>query len=180
MDRLQPFLASTPCRRCSSHAYWAVDGQPLCHVCLCGVASVSKAQADLVSDALISPELVSVSSNEVKLRIYDTTCIAPICSMLDQLPLLFPEMDAEAEIILERWQNRPMPLGADQIVCTGMGYYHIDSRTLGPVLCHAPLIKLARAPIGRMAGFMKLLNDHSLRIRECVMQEFREEETTNA
>lgn len=168
MDRLQPFLVSVPCRRCPSHAYWAVDGQPLCYACLCSVANVNKAQADLVHDALISPELVSVSSNEVKLRIYDTTCIAPICSMLNRLQFLFPAIDAETEILIERWQNRPMPLGADQIVCTGMGYYSLDSTT---VRCHAPLIKLARAPIGRMAGFMKLLNDHSMMVRKRAEEE---------
>jgi hypothetical protein len=137
---------------------------------------VSKAQADLVSHALISPELVSVSSTSVKLRIYDTTCIAPICSMLNRLPLLFPEMDAQAEILIERWQNRPMPLGADQRVCTGMGYYSLDSAT---VHYHAPMIKLARAPIGRMAGFMNELNTYSKRIRECVAQEFKEEQAAN-
>jgi hypothetical protein len=166
------------CQHCRNLAYWAVHHKPLCYLHLRELEAQGKGIAAILDEALISPVITSASHNDVTIAVYPTTCIAPICAMLNQLFLILPGVDSGAEICIELWQDRLSIVGS-VLQCEGRGYYHIDSRTLGPVLCHAPLIKLARAPIGRMAGFMKLLNDHSLRIRECVKQEFVEEEAAN-
>lgn len=159
------------CQHCRSLAYWTVHHKPLCHLHLRELADTGKDIAAILNDALISPELVSASTNEVRLRVYTTTCIAPVCALLNNLP----DLGCETEIIIEMYHARPTLTGSMILTKEGMGWYSLDSRTLGPFHCNAPLIKLARSPVGAMSGFMKFLNDHSLRIRECVKAEFAEE-----
>ncbi len=162
-----PFI----CQHCRNLAYWTVYHKPLCYLHLRSLGDQGKDIAAAIDDALIAPVITKASHDEVTIVIYPTTCMAPMCALLNRLSFILPEVDSEAEICIELWEERASIIGS-VLQCEGRGYYHLDTTT---VRCHAPLVKLARAPIGRMAGFMKMLNDHSMRIRECVEQEFQEQ-----
>ena len=164
------------CQHCRNLAYWTVEHKPLCYLHLRVLADTGEDIAAILNDALISPELVSASTNEVRIRVYTTTCMAPVCALLNNFMSILPSVDCEAEIIIEMYHARPSLAGSMILMKEGMGWYYIDSTS---VRCNAPLIKLARAPIGAMSGFTKFLNDHSTMVRKCVGIEFREEEAAN-
>lgn len=174
LDRLDLPLGCS--EQCGNSAYWAVDSHPYCYTHLLMINTLSDAYQHALHDALISPELVAASTNEVKISIYPTTCLAPVCAILNNFTSILPGVDCEAEVIIEKWEDKLTPLKTFQWVRTGTGYYYIDSTT---VRCNAPLIKLARAPQGTMCGFMAELNEHSLKVRRFVGREFQEEQATN-
>jgi hypothetical protein len=148
------------CQKCREVARWAVDDAPLCYLHL---LDLSRQDADYERDlfnALISPELVGVSTDEVRIKIYTSTSLAPICALLNTLP----HIDCDTEIIIELWHARPSVPGDLTLTREGTGYYAIESTTASGL--NAPFIRLTRAPAGRMSSFMHKLNEYSKGLRK--------------
>lgn len=153
--KVEPTGLPLRCGRCNgNNAHWVVDNQRLCHLCLLELSGLDTDYERDLFDAVISPELVAVRMNEVHIRAFGSTAIAPLCRLLNTLP---KSVGPDTEIHIELWQARGIGCTA-HLVLIGVGWYTIEGRT---ERCHAPLIRLARPPRGKMAGFMKMLNDHS-------------------
>jgi hypothetical protein len=177
VHRVEQMAQPLICRKCREVARWAVDDAPLCYLHL---LELSRQDADYERDlfnALISPELVSVSTNEVHIKIYTSTSLAPICALLNKFLYTLPQVDSGTEIIIELWHARPSALGGMTLTHEGTGYYTIDSTT-APGL-NAPLIRLTRAPTVRMHGFMHDLNEYSKMMRKHMKKEHNIGEASN-
>jgi hypothetical protein len=156
--QVEALSPSLPCRYCPAEAFWSVDAIPYCHMHL---LKLSRSQEYDLYHALSSPEIVKVAPPHIHIRIYQNTRLEAICALLNDLPFSsFVDMEA----IIERWLAEIGP-GSQTLVRTGTGYYHVESTSIH---CNAPIIKLARAPEGDMAGFMNRLNTFSIMIRSAI------------
>jgi hypothetical protein len=177
VHKVEPLGLPLRCQRCrGNNAHWAVDGSRMCHLCLLETSALDEHYEIDLFHAVICPELLEVSTHLVRVRIFQTTCLAPICAMLNTLFDRYPSIDLDAEIHIELWYARGIGGRERSLTFEGEGWFCIESTT---DKCHAPIVRLARAPRGRMAGFMNELNTYSMRIRDCVSAEFAEEETAN-
>lgn len=163
--KVEPTDLPLRCQRCQgNNAHWVVDGTHMCHLCLLDLSGLDVDYERDLFDARSCPELVAVLMNDVHIRAFGSTAVAPLCKLLNTLP---KSVGPDTEIHIEFWQARGIGCTA-RLMLEGEGWYTIESRT---ERCHAPLIRLARAPRGKMSGFMKMLNDHSLIIRRRMIRE---------
>lgn len=164
LHRVEPLKQPQICQKCRAVAYWGVDDAPLCYLHL---LELSRQDANYERDlfnALISPELIEVSTDEVHIKIYTTTCLEPLCVLLNNFSSTLPHVDRDAEIIIELWYARPSVLGGMALTHEGTGYYAIENTT-APGL-NAPLLRPTRVPTGHMSSFMRELNEYSERMRK--------------
>ena len=102
IHKVEPTGQPLCCQRCSgNNAHWEVNGTRMCHLCLLEVSVLDEHYERDLFDALISPELLEVSINAVRIRVFQTTCIAPICKLLNTLFNRYPALDPDAEIDIE-------------------------------------------------------------------------------
>lgn len=154
------------CTDCKNTAFWSWLLQPMCYSHLRGMADMNSDNETAVYLALVSPVVIGKSATEVILLIYPTTCVAPVCSVLNQLPQDKRTIGIQA-IEEKHWHD------GTRLECVGRGYYRLSSTSTG---CHAPMIEPVGLEIGRMVGFANDLNEYSRKIRANVGQEFGEEE----